>query len=108
VKPGQFHCLIRQCAIPGCEEWYIGSPASRYCGPHKKSQYQKAKAAWDRKYRYTGKPPGRHSKFSAEEIKEMQWMYLRFSVDEVAAHFKCSRGTVYKYVHRPPQRLRVT
>jgi DNA-binding CsgD family transcriptional regulator len=107
VKPGQFHCLIRQCTIEGCEEWFIGTPASRYCDPHKKTQYAKAKAGWQRAHR-NGLAPGRSSKFSAEEIKEMQWMYLRYSVDEIAAHFECSRKTVYKYVHRPPRRLRVT
>ncbi len=65
-----------------------------------------ARAGWQRKFRNTGTPPGRVSKFSAEEIKEMQWMYLKYTVSEIAAHFGCSDKTVYKYVHRPPQRLR--
>jgi DNA-binding CsgD family transcriptional regulator len=103
----QYHCLIKQCVVSGCETWFIGTPRSRFCDPHKKLKYDRMKDGWDIAKANNGIPPGRPSRFNERQIKEIRRLFQTYSAEEIAERFGCKPSLVYKYVERDPIRYRV-
>jgi DNA invertase Pin-like site-specific DNA recombinase len=92
-------CVIKKCSASGCDTWFIGTPRSRYCDQHKRTQYE----------RMTANRNGTHrrSRYTERQIQHMRAMFLTYSAAEVAKRFGCNRSLVYKYVHQDPERYRL-
>jgi hypothetical protein len=108
LKPGQFVVLIKQCVYKDCGTWFIGSPSARFCEPHKKVRLHDLQRDW-RKAHANGtiKMKGSRSRFSREEILEMRDMFHRMPAKEIAEHFECNVGLVYRYQKQDPVNYRV-